>query len=69
MVNDIIEQRLLDHQLDECDLTLRDLRAVAENFKFTLQSMLHSRVAYPKGPGREQEPSRKQLEHPSVFAA
>ena len=70
LVNDIIEKRLLDHQLDECDLTLRDLRLMAESFKFTLQSMLHSRVAYPKERGKEPESSRKLLEqHPPVSAA
>ena len=48
LVNDIIDQRITDHQLDECDLTLRDIRIVAERFRFTLMTMLHSRIAYPK---------------------
>src|SRR6476469_9437336 len=48
LVNDIIEQRISDHQLDECDLTLRDVRVIAERFRFTLMTMLHSRIAYPK---------------------
>ena len=69
LVNDIIEKRILDHQLDECDLTLSDLRLVAESFKFTLQSMLHSRIAYPKESSREQESPRKQVEHPPISAA
>jgi putative nucleotidyltransferase with HDIG domain len=47
LINDLIENRILDHQLDECDLTLRELRVIGETFKFTLQSMLHSRIAYP----------------------
>lgn len=48
LVNDIITQRLADRQLDECDLTLNDLRVIAERFRFTLMTMMHSRIAYPK---------------------
>ena len=36
LVNDLIDQRLADHQLDECDLTLRQLKTIAERFRFTL---------------------------------
>jgi putative nucleotidyltransferase with HDIG domain len=49
-VNDIIEKRIAERQLDECDLTLNDLRKIAESFRFTLQNMMHSRVAYPGEP-------------------
>src|SRR5437773_3778064 len=48
LVNDIIDQRISDRQLDECDLTLRDIRVIAERFRFTLMTMLHSRIAYPR---------------------
>jgi putative nucleotidyltransferase with HDIG domain len=48
LVNDIIEKRLLDGQLKECDLTMHELEEVAESFRRTLQSMMHSRVAYPE---------------------
>ncbi len=48
LVSDLIDQRLADHQLDECDLTLRDLKTIAERFRFTLMNMLHTRIAYPK---------------------
>jgi putative nucleotidyltransferase with HDIG domain len=47
LVDDIIEKRLLDGQLKECDLTMRELEELAESFKHTLRSMMHSRVAYP----------------------
>lgn len=47
LVDDIIEKRLLDGQLKECDLTMRELEEVAESLKHTLRSMMHSRVAYP----------------------
>ena len=47
LITDIIQQRLVDGQLKECDLTMRELEDVAESFKHTLQSMMHTRVAYP----------------------
>ncbi len=49
LVNELIEERVADGQLDECELTLGDLRLIAERFRFTLMNMLHSRIAYPKG--------------------
>lgn len=62
LVNDLIDQRLADHQLDECELTLRELRTIAERFRFTLMNMLHTRIAYPKegktSTGRSEENER-----------
>ncbi|HEY5037119.1 MAG TPA: HDIG domain-containing metalloprotein, partial [Chthoniobacterales bacterium] len=62
LVNDLIDQRLADHQLDECDLSLRELKTIAERFRFTLMNMLHTRIAYPKdgkaAGGREEEERR-----------
>ena len=49
LISDIIQQRLVDGQLKECDLTMRELEEVAESFKHTLQSMMHTRVSYPGG--------------------
>ncbi len=48
LVNDLVDERVADHQLDECDLTFHELREVVESFCFTLNSMLHRRIAYPK---------------------
>jgi hypothetical protein len=48
LVNEIIEERIGDRQLDECDLTLGELKTIADKFRFTLLMMLHSRIAYPK---------------------
>src|ERR1043165_2520179 len=48
LVNEIIEERISDRQLDDCDLTLGELKIIAERFRFTLLMMLHSRIAYPK---------------------
>jgi len=48
LVTDLIGQRIADGQLVECDLTLADLNMIAERFRFTLTTMLHTRIAYPK---------------------
>ncbi|MEI6350438.1 MAG: HDIG domain-containing metalloprotein [Verrucomicrobiota bacterium] len=48
MIHDIVQKRILDGQLDECDLSLHEIKTISASFKSTLLSMLHSRVAYPK---------------------
>jgi putative nucleotidyltransferase with HDIG domain len=48
LVNELISQRIADGQLVECDLTLAELNLIAERFRFTLMTMLHTRIAYPK---------------------
>ncbi len=47
LISSLIEKRIMDGQLKDCDITLRELEVISESFKFTLQSMMHSRVAYP----------------------
>jgi putative nucleotidyltransferase with HDIG domain len=47
LVTDIIDSRIADHQLDECPLTLDEIRRIGESMRTTLASMMHSRVAYP----------------------
>ncbi|MGB6221860.1 HD family phosphohydrolase [Haloferula sp.] len=48
LVENIVEARICDGQLDDCLLTIRDLSKVKEVFCSTLRSMLHSRIDYPK---------------------
>jgi membrane-associated HD superfamily phosphohydrolase len=48
LVTELIEQRIADRQLDECELTLAELTVIADRFRFTLMTMLHTRIAYPK---------------------
>src|SRR5881227_3292504 len=67
LVNDIIDQRISDRQLDECNLTLRDIRIIAERFRFTLMTMLHSRIAYPRQETKTTAP-RDDPPRPDVMA-
>ena len=48
LVEDIVDARICDGQLDNCELTMRDLSLVQASFCKTLRSMLHSRIDYPK---------------------
>ena len=68
LVNEIIEQRVADQQLDACDLTLGELRIVAERFRFTITTMLHSRIAYPKQDPKVSNP-RDESMRPDVMAS
>jgi putative nucleotidyltransferase with HDIG domain len=50
LVEDIVQQRVCDGQLDDSELTMKDLAKVKNVFCSTLRSMLHSRIDYPKEP-------------------
>ncbi len=43
----MIEDKRADGQLDDCDLTLRDLKTIQDVFARTLSGTLHARIAYP----------------------
>jgi hypothetical protein len=47
MIDTIIGRIRDDGQLDECDITLRELRIVAESFVKVLMGIHHHRIAYP----------------------
>jgi hypothetical protein len=49
LVQRIITAVFSEGQLDECDLTLRDLNAISLSFLHTLEGIYHSRPAYPPG--------------------
>jgi cyclic-di-AMP phosphodiesterase PgpH len=48
MVNNIIKSRLNEGQLDECDLTLKDLEKIRKAFLKGLSGIYHERIEYPK---------------------
>lgn len=48
VVDEVFAERLTEGQLDESDLTLRQLRMIAESFKETLRAVYHPRVEYPQ---------------------
>ncbi len=48
MVQKIINRVFSDGQLDECELTLKDLHEIAKSFNKTLTGIFHHRVEYPE---------------------
>jgi len=55
LVQRIINRIFSDGQLDECELTLKDLHQIAKSFNKTLSGIFHQRIEYPepmpKAPG------------------
>jgi putative nucleotidyltransferase with HDIG domain len=47
MVHQTIQRFFLDGQLDECELTLKDLNAIGNAFLQVLQGVYHQRIDYP----------------------
>ncbi|WP_413465959.1 HD family phosphohydrolase [Metabacillus litoralis] len=48
LIKSIIADRLQDNQLDECDLTLKELDIIAKSFCESLKGIFHSRIEYPE---------------------
>ncbi len=48
MVQKIINKSFAEEQLEECDLTLRDLRTIADSFARVLIGIYHQRIEYPE---------------------
>ncbi|HEX8834841.1 MAG TPA: HDIG domain-containing protein, partial [Abditibacteriaceae bacterium] len=51
-IKTMIEQRLKDGELSECELTLRDMATIEQTFAHVLRGVLHHRIEYPD-PGKE----------------
>ncbi len=47
-VRKVINNKFIDGQLDECDLTLKDLEKIAKTFTHILTGIYHVRVVYPQ---------------------
>jgi cyclic-di-AMP phosphodiesterase PgpH len=56
LVRKIINDKFIDGQLDECDLTLRDLYKIQESFVLNLMAIFHTRVSYPQSPLKPDNP-------------
>lgn len=57
VVRRIVNNKFIDGQLDDCDLTLRDLERIAVAFVRVLTGIYHARVPYPMPPGEDVEGS------------
>jgi len=55
LVRKVIGSKVLDRQLDECDLTLRDLDEIRSAFVSILQGVFHPRIKYPEEAGKNDQ--------------
>ncbi|MBP7138946.1 MAG: HDIG domain-containing protein, partial [Syntrophaceae bacterium] len=55
LVRERIARIYTDGQLDECELTLRNLNTIAETFTRILTGIFHHRVEYPEAPPKPKE--------------
>ncbi len=46
-IEELVHQKLTDGQLDECDLTFKDIQKLQKAFARILSAMLHGRIDYP----------------------
>jgi cyclic-di-AMP phosphodiesterase PgpH len=58
LVSKMINNAFADGQLDECELTLKDLNQIAGSFNKILNGIFHHRIEYPEAPGKA-NPSKK----------
>ncbi len=64
LVRKVINNKFIDGQLDECDLTLREIDTIAATFVRVLSAMYHGRVKYPeKSNGNNPKKSSKEGLH------
>ena len=76
MVNRIITNIFTDGQLDECELTLKDIHLIGQSFIRILNGIFHARVEYPekqekeangsaKNQGTDQKPAKPDRDRPA----
>ncbi|MFC1709619.1 HD family phosphohydrolase [Candidatus Omnitrophota bacterium] len=66
VVHTIVNNKFIDGQLDECDLTLKDLNKIDKTFIRILSAIYHSRIEYPeiKSENNSKEPPKKNQSGP-----
>lgn len=53
VVHKVINNKFIDGQLENCELTLKDLENIAKVFIHNLSALYHGRIQYPQDPARE----------------
>jgi cyclic-di-AMP phosphodiesterase PgpH len=65
LVDKLIMQRVNEGQLDDCDLTLRDVQRIKDAFRAILTGMYHPRIEYPERSRPALPPSAAPAELPA----
>ena len=69
MVQKIINNVFSDGQLNECELTLKDLNQIAQSFTKTLSGIFHSRIEYPEPTIKGQTDKKRENGDPNNLPA
>jgi putative nucleotidyltransferase with HDIG domain len=64
IVENLIKQRFIEGQLDECELTLKDMRKIKEAFIKILIGIHHQRIEYPEQTAAERKTVQQLQESP-----
>ncbi len=62
VVRKVINNKFIDGQLDECNLTLKEIDQIAKTFTRVLSAMYHGRVKYPEKKNGSDNRNRKPAE-------
>ena len=67
VVRKVVNNKFIDGQLDECNLTLKDIDVICRTFTRVLSAMYHGRVRYPekKNNGNHHKKSTEESARPS----
>jgi putative nucleotidyltransferase with HDIG domain len=65
-IRKVVDERLTEGQLDECDLTFRDLDRIRQVFFNILRGMFHPRITYPDYPAAPTPASAPVLPEPAA---
>jgi len=63
LVRERIERIYADGQLDDCELTLKNLNTIGETFTRILMGIFHHRVDYPEAPPKETDGKKESNEN------
>lgn len=66
IVKNIIQRKFMDGQLDECNLTLKDLSLIEEAFIRILLGIYHQRIDYPKQAGGGASEAPRAPQNPGI---
>ena len=62
-IEKMVSARLADGELDECDLSMKDIKKIKESFLFTLSATHHERIKYQGQEKDEHRNSRRNQKH------
>jgi hypothetical protein len=65
-VHAMVSRRLMDGQLDECELTLKEVHLIEASLVKSLRGVYHGRITYPTPAGEKPSAAERTAEDPAV---